>query len=76
MVEMLQMKVSKHFRIFYTLPHGYKELIATTILSEIDRAPYQIVYHSQPLILHVTYDKVWEYCRGPVTAGLDDITMP
>ena len=45
-------RLSKQFHIFYTLPHGFMQRIYN-ILSEIDRAPYQIIYHSQQLNLYV-----------------------
>ena len=51
-VKISQMKVIQTFYVFHALSHGYIQRIYTVILSEIDRAPYQIVvYHSQPLNL-------------------------
>ena len=64
-VEILWMKVIKTFWHFLALPYGYIQRIYTTILSEIDKAPNQIVYHSQGNP-RPPCGKSWEYCRGPV----------
>ena len=64
-VEILLMKVIKAFLHFLALLYGYIQRIYTTILSEIDKAPYQTVYNSQGNS-RPPCCKSWEYCRGPV----------
>ena len=40
-------RLSKSFCAFHVLLHGYVRIIYATNLSNIDKAPYQIVYHSR-----------------------------
>ena len=47
------------FRIFRGLLNGYIQRTYTTILSEIDKAPYHVIYHSRGNP-RPPYGKSWE----------------
>ena len=72
------MKVIQKFSHFCDLLHGYVQKVYATNLSEIDKTPYQIVYHSRGNLPRPPCGKSWESVLSPVDQSkwTDVITMP
>ena len=77
-LKFLGWRLSKRFCTFRTLLQGYVWRIYATNLSEIDKAPYQIVYHSRSNPPRPPCGMSWESVLSPVgqSKWTDDITMP